>query len=204
MELEKYLTIQEDEEVLLEGIRFLKVSNRLNNLNKKLITRLDMVKSTHQKELLMANAGKIERLANKFKNIEDKYANKQQTELSKPEIKQKYNEALKEYKEILNYMKKEETRSVLKGINMWGFTILTLAIPLKFIAPVSNILGIDLNATDWLSVLKRSGVYLGLSLPTRIISGLLGKGIDKMVDSSTSKNTIEDNIEKALKNKTNL
>jgi hypothetical protein len=201
MRLENYLTIQEDEEVLLEGIRFFKVSNRLSNLNKKIIERLDMVKSNHQKELLMINAGKIERLANKFKVIENKYANKQETELSKPEIKQKYKEALKEYKEILSYMKKEEARKVLKEINMWGFMLLTLTIPLKFIAPVSNAIGLDLNATDWVNMLKRSGIYLALQLPTRIISGLLGKGIDKAIDSTTYTGTMEGNIEKALKNK---
>jgi cell fate (sporulation/competence/biofilm development) regulator YmcA (YheA/YmcA/DUF963 family) len=201
MELEKFLLIQEDEEVLLEGIKFFKVSNRLKKLNDKIIQRVDMVKSSYQKELLIQNAGKIERLSNRFKNIEDKYAGRQESELSKPEIKQRYKEALREYKEILNYMKKEETRAVLKGINMWGFMILTLAIPLKFIAPVSNIIGINLNATDWLSVLKRSGVYLALQLPTRIISGLLGKGIDKAIDSTTDKDSLESNIQNALKNK---
>lgn len=200
MNLDNYLFIQEDE-ILTEGIKFFKVSNRLNNLNKKLLQRIDMVKTSYQKELLTTNAGKIERLANKFKTIEDKYAGKHDTELSKPEVKQKYKEAMREYREILNYMKKEETRAVLKGINMWGFMILTLAIPLKFIAPVSASIGIDLNATDWLSTLKRSGIYLALQLPTRIISGILGKGIDNAIDSTTEKDSFESNIHNALKNK---
>jgi hypothetical protein len=208
MNLKKYLMnetyIEEDlneKEILEEGIRFFKVSKRLTKLVNKLTQKIDLIDNAHSRKALIIATNKIQRLSNKFKKLEDAYSNEELMSANKPLLKTEYKKLMQDYKEILTLMKSEELKAVLKTINQYGFLLLTMAIPLKFMAPVSNAIGIDLNDTSWTGLFKRSGIYLALGMPARIASSAISKGIDKLIDKDRERGTLEGEIYNLTKNR---
>jgi hypothetical protein len=192
--------INTPEEPLTEGVRFFKISERLDTLLKKFDKAYDKTIYPNEKEILSLLIRKTKRLRNKFIKIEHSYRNAE-TNNEKRKIKKEYKEISENYKEILNVMKKEETKEVLKRISLFGITIATMAIPLKILYTFTGYTQIiDPTDSNWINMLKRTGIYSAIAIPTQAVGAGLRKIIDKGIDSGT-KDDLDDYLAKRQKKK---
>lgn len=168
------LIINENKEVIEEGIKYFKTSPRLYKLALKLEKKSKKFNNNSQEfktlnELVM----KINALANKLEFLEDKYYLGDKTQ--KLIAKAKYKNIVKEYSALIKMMKKSETIDALKAVGALAFTVASMALPYiamsKFFPNLTSInaIGNEANSMQraWLYC-KRAGAFTLCGLPIRI------------------------------------
>lgn len=168
------LTINENKEVIEEGIKYFQTSPRLYKLALKLEKKSKKFSAGSQEfktlnELVM----KINALANKLELLEDKYylGDKTQKLIAKAE----YKNIIKEYSSIIKMMKKSETIDVLKATGGLAFTVASMALPYiamsKYFPNLVSAAAIGEEANSmqkaWLYC-KRAGAFTLCGLPIKI------------------------------------
>lgn len=107
-----------EKEIIEEGLKFFKASERLYKLAIKL------EKKSKQNPVVIPTIEKINRLANKFEYAEDLYEVGR-----KAEAKAYYKELKENYTDLLKILRKEEVRSALKGAGVLALTIASMVVP---------------------------------------------------------------------------
>lgn len=183
------LTINENKEVIEEGIKYFKTSPRLYKLALKLEKKSRKFNNNPQEfktlnELVM----KINALANKLELLEDKYylGNKTQKLIAKAE----YKDVIKEYSSLIKIMKRSETIDALKAVGGLAFTVASMALPYiamsKFFPDLISVNAIGQEASAmqkaWLYC-KRSGAFVLCGLPVKITK----TGLDTLTNNAETK-----------------
>lgn len=183
------LAINENKEVIEEGIKYFKTSPRLYKLALKLEKKSKKFNNSSKEfktlnELVM----KINSLANKLEFLEDKYylGDKTQKLIAKAE----YKNIVKEYSALIKMMKKSETIDALKAVGALAFTVASMALPYiamsKFFPSLTSInaIGNEANAMQraWLYC-KRAGAFTLCGLPIKITKA----GLDALTNDVETK-----------------
>ena len=191
------LTINENKEVIEEGIKYFKTSPRLYKLALKLEKKSRKFNNDSKdfktlNELVM----KINALANKLELLEDKYylGDKTQKLIAQAE----YKSVVKEYSSLIKMMKKNETIDALKLAGSLAFTVASMALPYiamsKFFPNLTNLnaIGNEANAMQrtWLYC-KRAGAFTLCGLPIKItkagVNALTNDAEKKIIARTESK-----------------
>lgn len=183
------LTINENKEVIEEGIKYFKTSPRLYKLALKLEKKSRKFNNDSRdfktlNELVM----KINALANKLELLENKYylGDKTQKLIAQTE----YKSVVKEYSSLIKMMKKNETIDALKLAGSLAFTVASMALPYiamsKFFPNLTNLnaIGNEANAMQraWLYC-KRAGAFTLCGLPIKITK----TGINALINDAETK-----------------
>lgn len=183
------LTINENKEVIEEGIKYFKTSPRLYKLALKLEKKSRKFNNDSKdfktlNELVM----KINALANKLELLEDKYylGDKTQKLIAQAE----YKSVVKEYSSLIKMMKKNETIDALKLAGSLAFTVASMALPYiamsKFFPNLTNLnaIGNEANAMQkaWLYC-KRAGAFALCGLPIKITKA----GVNALTNDAETK-----------------
>lgn len=183
------LTINENKEVIEEGIKYFKTSPRLYKLALKLEKKSRKFNNDSKdfktlNELVM----KINALANKLELLEDKYylGDKTQKLIAQTE----YKSVVKEYSSLIKMMKKNETINALKLAGSLAFTVASMALPYiamsKFFPNLTNLnaIGNEANAMQraWIYC-KRAGAFTLCGLPIKITKA----GINALTNDAETK-----------------
>lgn len=183
------LTINENKEVIEEGIKYFKTSPRLYKLALKLEKKSRKFNNDSKdfktlNELVM----KINALANKLELLEDKYylGDKTQKLIAQAE----YKSVVKEYSSLIKMMKKNETIDTLKLAGSLAFTVASMALPYiamsKFFPNLTNLnaIGNEANAMQraWLYC-KRAGAFTLCGLPIKITKA----GVNALTNDAETK-----------------
>lgn len=183
------LTINENKEVIEEGVKYFKTSPRLYKLALKLEKKSRKFNNDSKdfktlNELVM----KINALANKLEFLEDKYylGDKTQKLIAKAE----YKNIVKEYSTLIKMMKKSETIDALKAVGALAFTVASMALPYiamsKFFPNLTNLnaIGNEANAMQraWLYC-KMAGAFTLCGLPIKITKA----GVNSLTNDAETK-----------------
>lgn len=183
------LTINENKEVIEEGIKYFKTSPRLYKLALKLEKKSRKFNNDSKdfktlNELVM----KINALANKLELLEDKYylGDKTQKLIAQAE----YKSVVKEYSSLIKMMKKNETIDALKLAGSLAFTVASMALPYiamsKFFPNLTNLnaIGNEANVMQraWLYC-KRAGAFTLCGLPIKITKA----GVNALTNDAETK-----------------
>ena len=183
------LTINENKEVIEEGIKYFKTSPRLYKLALKLEKKSRKFNNDSKdfktlNELVM----KINALANKLELLEDKYylGDKTQKLIAQAE----YKSVVKEYSSLIKMMKKNETIDALKLAGSLAFTVASMALPYiamsKFFPNLTNLnaIGNEANTMQraWLYC-KRAGAFTLCGLPIKITKA----GVNALTNDAETK-----------------
>lgn len=183
------LTINENKEVIEEGIKYFKASPRLYKLALKLEKKSRKFNNnSHEFKTLNELVMKINALANKLELLEDKYylGDKTQKLIAQAE----YKSVVKEYSSLIKMMKKNETIDALKLAGSLAFTVASMALPYiamsKFFPNLTNLnaIGNEANAMQrvWLYC-KRAGAFTLCGLPIKITKA----GINALTNDAETK-----------------
>ena len=168
--------INEDTEVLEEGLKFFKVSTRLY----KLANKIDIKAKRKDKKELFGLVKKVNHLADKFEHAEDLYEIGRKTE-----AKVEYKKLISKYNEVLKMMKKSEITSALKAVGGTAVTIASMTVPyllLNKFFPSLSFGAVQTAALDKPMLqqsalfLKRAGAMTLFGIPVRAARNILDNG----------------------------
>ena len=166
---------EENNEVITEGLKYFKTSERLYKLAIKLERR------AKQNPEILETAKKVNALGNKFEYIEDLYATGK-----KEEAKTQYKELCDKYISIIKLLKKESVRSALKTTGSLAITVASMTIPFLAMSKFFPKLSLQaLNSSELTGLkkaklyLERAGAFTLCGLPVKIASKSLNFGYDE-------------------------
>lgn len=166
---------EENNEVITEGLKYFKTSERLYKLATKLERR------AKQNPDILETAKKVNALGNKFEYIEDLYAVGK-----KEEAKTQYKELCDKYVNVIKLLKKESVRSALKTTGSLAITVASMTIPFLAMGKFFPQLSLQaLNNTELTGLkkaklyLERAGAFTLCGLPVRAASKALNFGSDE-------------------------
>jgi BMFP domain-containing protein YqiC len=188
-----------EEEVLEEGLVFFKESKGLEKIVNELTKKLDLLtteEDMEDREILVSTIVKLERLKNKFKKLELEYA--ASSKKDRLAVKDKYKDLLNNYFSMIKVLRKENTKQVLKKINMFSRTLIAFFAPYKILQLIAPTVGISLNVwnSSFSQLLKRGSLLT-------LFSMVLGKPhdlINKKINATQG--DLTQNSIKALRRKT--
>lgn len=167
---------EENNEVITEGLKYFKTSERLYKLAIKLERR------AKQNPEILETAKKVNALGNKFEYIEDLYAIGDEKE----EAKIRYKELCDKYISIIKLLKKESVRSALRATGSLAITVASMTIPFLAMGKFFPKLSLQaLNSSELTGLkkaklyLERAGAFTLCKLPVKIASKALNFGDDK-------------------------
>ena len=190
---------EENNEVITEGLKYFKTSERLYKLAIKLERR------AKQNPEILETAKKVNALGNKFEYIEDLYATGK-----KEEAKTQYKELCDKYISIIKLLKKESVRSALKTTGSLAITVASMTIPFLAMGKFFPKLSLQaLNSSELTGLkkaklyLERAGAFSLCGLPVKIASKALNfendeaelkalKSVDRMLKGAEREHSIYD------------
>lgn len=169
-----------EEEVIEEGIKYFKTSEKLEKVAQRLNHNSQIIKDEEQKSKVIKAASQLQALSISFKKLEYEYQYG-----NKNKAKSDYKELLKKYKDIATMLKKEDMKKALKRTNSLVVTIASMAVSYCMITNIGNIIlksatsdGNDIGSL-FSSVAKIGASYIA-RLPVYAIGGINSKKIDKI------------------------
>lgn len=189
MKIEELL-LQDD--LLEEGISFFKNSEKLVKLYNAIKQKSASVTDEKDKKTLTELLEKIKNLAIKFQGIEEGY----KTSKDKKKVKESYKKLEDDFIDILKLANKEQTKSLLKNIGLYGIMAASLLLPYKIIGILTDKFGVvQSNVTiKELNPFVRLGAFFGSSF---LIQGL---NPTKLIDKKMNTDVVEKSYN-ALKEK---
>ena len=191
---------EENNEVITEGLKYFKTSERLYKLAIKLERR------AKQNPEILETAKKVNALGNKFEYIEDLYAIGDEKE----EAKIQYKELCDKYISVIKLLKKESVRSALRATGSLAITVASMTIPFLAMGKFFPKLSLQaLNSSELTGLkkaklyLKRAGAFTLCGLPVKIASKALNfrndeaelkalKSVDRMLKGVEREHSIYD------------
>lgn len=161
------------EEVLEEGIRFFKTSDKLKKLVDNISSKLERIEEPEERRKIITLINKIDRLANKFEKIEIEYKVEKIMKNPTPMAKQHYAELTTEFANIVKLAKKEDMKTLLKNIGSYSLLFVAMTVPYQILNKINPII----NPEN--SDVKRALSYIGMSLPIKFINS--NKIVDKFI-----------------------
>lgn len=166
---------EESNEVITEGLKYFKTSERLYKLAIKLERR------AKQNPEILETAKKVNALGNKFEYVEDLYAVGK-----KEEAKTQYKELCDKYISIIKLLKKESVRSALKTAGSLAIVVASMVVPYLAMEKLFPQLSLQaLNSSELTGLkkaklyLERAGAFTLCGLPVRAASKALNFGSDE-------------------------
>lgn len=185
MKLKQALEITE---TLNEGIVFFKNSNKIKKLIDTIENKTQRIEEEDKRKIINSLLNKLENLKNKFEIMEKAYYSTK----DKKTLKKEYKEVQKEFTELLELGNKEQIKSLLKNIGVYGIMVASMIVPYKFIDTLTRKYGIiDGEGVKKLNPFAKAGVFFGTSTLFNLLHP------NKIIDKKINPNVVEKTLEAA-------
>lgn len=174
------------EDIIEEGIVYFKNSNKIKKLITTIEEKTQRIEEEDKRKIINSLLNKLENLKNKFEILEKAYYSTK----DKKTLKKEYKEVQKEFSDLIELGTKEQIKSLLKNIGVYGVMVASMIVPYKFINILTSKYGeTNDEGVKNLNPFAKAGVFFGTSTLFNLLHP--SKIIEKKINPNVVEKTLE-------------